>query len=510
MIWFLVIWRLPRIGYMLGRAGILAEMAKTGLFPAWVTRLFLLINHAISTRRSKHQPGEALCDALTALGPGFVKFGQALATRADLIGPDMARALTSLQDKMPAFSAVKAREIITEEAGRDITEIFSHFEDRPVAAASVAQVHQASLPDGRKVAVKILRPHIHRLVRRDTRFFLGMARLTEWLAPALRRLKLVKAVEQFSQLSEMELDLRLEAAAAGRLAEHLADDEGIRVPAVYLEHTSKAVLVMEWIDGVRIDDIEALHRAGHQIDRLTGIAATSFFNQVFRDGYFHGDMHPGNIFITADGTLVPIDFGIMGHLSFTDRLFLAQLLQALLERNYDRVAQLHQQAGMLPDHIDIALFSHHLRAVADPVLGKSLGEISLGLVLGQILQISARFHIDVQPQFNLLQKTMMMAEGVARTLNPDTDMWELAKPLAADWLAREQTLKKQTEELIEQLTSAIRTLPVFLDRMSRYSQEPEEKPSHHPPSFGIGLWVGLAAGLVLAGAVLLADIPLFW
>lgn len=507
--WLLVIWRLPRTGYILGRAGVLVEIAKTGLLPEWVRRLFLLINLAIANRQSRSQPGEALCAALTQLGPGFVKFGQALATRADLIGPEMAKALTSLQDKMPAFSARKSREIIAEESGKTCDELFVHFEDEAVAAASIAQVHKAELPDGRQVAVKILRPQIHRLVKRDIQFFLGMAKLVEWLAPALRRLKLVKAVEQFSQISEMELDLRLEAAGAGRLAEHLADDHGIRVPKVYLEHTTKGMLVMEWIDGVRIDDLPALHQAGHDIERITEIAATSFFNQVFRDGFFHGDMHPGNIFVTSDGTLVPIDFGIMGHLDFKDRLFLAQLLQALLNRDYDRVARLHQEAGMLPADIELAVFSQNLRAVADPVLGKSLGDISLGLVLGQILQISARFQIDVQPQFNLLQKTMMMAEGVARGLNPHADMWDLAEPLASNWLAQEQTLQKQAQEFFEYLTTSLKTLPAVLEKIAQSPAEPMHQRAYSKTSFRFGLGIGLGVGLAICAGLILARIAFY-
>lgn len=502
--WLLVILRLPRTGYVLGRAGMLAEIAKTGLLPDWARRLFYLINLAIANRQSRHQPGEALCKALTQLGPGFVKFGQALATRADLIGPEMAKSLTSLQDKMPAFSAAKAKEIIQEETGQSSDQIFSAFQEHAVAAASIAQVHKAELPNGQAVAVKILRPHIHHLVQRDFQFFLGMAKLVEWIAPALKRLKLVKAVEQFAQLSEMELDLRLEAAGAGKLAEKLANDPGIRVPKIYLEHTTKCMLVMEWIDGVRIDDVAALHTAGHNIEQITEVAATSFFNQVFRDGFFHGDMHPGNIFVTADGTLVPIDFGIMGHLDFTDRLFLAQLLKSLLERDYDRVARLHQQAGMLPADIELAVFSQNLRAVADPILGKSLGDISLGLVLGQILQISARFHIDVQPQFNLLQKTMIMAEGVARTLNPNTDMWELAEPLAANWLAQEHTLKKQAEDLVEQLLTTVKTLPAILEKMA--DTRPETPQKKNLSAFAIGCGIGL--GLAVGSTVLLAILPL--
>ena len=337
----LVIWRLPRMGLILGRAGVLGHLSKLDLWPAWLANLFKLINFLIVSRSARTDAGQALCGALQSLGPGFIKFGQALATRADLIGPELAGGLVQLQDKLPAFNSRLARQIIQDSTGRSIEQLFSSFDDMPIAAASIAQVHKAQLPDGRLVAVKILRPNIHKQMRRDIRFFKTMARMVETLAPAMRRLRLVTAVNQFESISEIELDLRMEAAAGGKLSENLAKDSGIRIPFIDLERTTSSVLVTEWIDGVRIDDVDALEAAGHDIGEITKLAATSFFNQVFRDGYFHADMHPGNIFITADGTLVPIDFGIMGQLDFSDRLFLARLLMAILERDYDYVARLH-------------------------------------------------------------------------------------------------------------------------------------------------------------------------
>ena len=489
----LVLWRLPRMAFILGRAGVLGHLSKLELWPGWVVQLLRLLNFLIVSRSARTDAGQALCEALQALGPGFIKFGQALATRADLIGPELAKGLVQLQDKLPAFDARTARQIIEDSAGKSVDELFSAFENTPVAAASIAQVHKAVLPDGRQVAVKILRPDIHKRMRRDILFFKAMARLTETAAPALRRLRLVTAVEQFESISKIELDLRMEAAAGGKLAENLADDDGIRIPFIDLERTNKSVLVTEWIDGVRIDDVNALKAAGHDIARITEIAATSFFNQVFRDGYFHADMHPGNIFITADGTLVPIDFGIMGQLEFTDRLFLARLLMAILDRDYDLVARLHHEAGMLSAHVPLPLFAQSLRSVVDPVLGKTLADISLGTVLGQILQISSHFEISVQPQFNLLQKTMMMAEGVARTLNPQADMWHLARPLAENWITSEVTLFAQARQAVRDLTRLYHALPALLDRL-----DPPE-PVSQPPSKLPWLLVAGLLGLALYG-----------
>ena len=469
--------RLPRTALLLGRAGMLGAVAETGLLPGWLNRIFTAVDFLIAPKKARTARGDALCEALQALGPGFVKFGQALATRADLIGPEMAQGLTRLQDKMPAFPALLARRRIEEAAGQPVEELFSEFDDVAIAAASIAQVHKARLPDGRQVAVKLLRPDIHSRMSRDVSFFRAVAHLLELLAPGMRRLKLQTAVDQFAQLSEMELDLRLEAAAGGRLRDNLAHDEGIYIPFICLELTFESMLVTEWIEGVRIDDSSALSSAGHNIDIITQRAAQSFFNQVFRDGYFHADMHPGNIFVRADGVLVPIDFGIMGYLDFSDRLFLARLLQALLDRDYDMVAQLHDDAGMLSDSVSLQQFSQSLRAVADPVLGKPLGEISLGLVLGQILQISARFDISVQPQFNLLQKTMMMAEGVARSLNPQADMWHLAQPLAADWMATQFSPRQQAKLVGSELLKLARRLPHLMDQLEKTAADSSARPT---------------------------------
>ena len=489
----LVIWRLPRMGFILGRAGVLGHLSKLDLWPAWLANIFKLVNFLIVSRSARSDAGQALCEALQALGPGFIKFGQALATRADLIGPELAGGLVQLQDKLPAFNSRLAHQIIQESSGQSVDELFTSFNDVPVAAASIAQVHKAQLPDGRLVAVKILRPNIQKQMHRDIRFFKTMARLIESIAPALRRLRLVTAVDQFESISEIELDLRMEAAAGGKLSENLVEDEGIRVPFIDLERTSSSVLVTEWIDGVRIDDVDALEAAGHNIEEITKIAATSFFNQVFRDGYFHADMHPGNIFITREGTLVPIDFGIMGQLDFSDRLFLARLLMAILERDYDRVARLHYDAGMLSENVPLPLFSQSLRSVVEPVLGKALGDISLGIVLGQILKISSQFDISVQPQYNLLQKTMMMAEGVARTLNPKADMWDLAHPLAKNWISSEVTFKTQARQVGQDFLRLYHSLPALLNKLDQTDSAP-------PPSSTLP-WIIIAGltSLVLLG-----------
>ena len=474
MVWALL--RLPLIGWQLGRAGTLGHLAKVTLLPGWLRRVCALSDRLIRSRSARNDAGTALAEALIKLGPGFIKFGQALSTRSDLIGPEMALSLSQLQDRLPPFNSRRAREQIELALGAPLDSVFSQFDPDPVAAASIAQVHRARLQDGRQVAVKLLRPDIRRRMQADTSLFYALARIMEWVAPDLRRLKLVTAVDQFTQISDIELDLRLEAAAAGKLADNMAGDEGIHIPWVDLEHTTSEMLVIEWIEGIRIDDVAALTAAGHDIGKITEIAASSFFNQVFRDGFFHADMHPGNIFIAADGTLVPIDFGIMGQLDFVDRLFLARLLTAMLDRDYDRVAQLHADAGMLGKDVSLAAFAQSVRAVAGPVMGKALGEVSLGIVLGQIFQISTRFAVEVQPQFNLLQKTMMMAEGVARQLNPQADMWTLARPLAASWMRDQANFVRRIETVIEEALNLAARLPRILDALETGKPAPVPAP----------------------------------
>ncbi|MEK9620650.1 MAG: 2-polyprenylphenol 6-hydroxylase [Alphaproteobacteria bacterium] len=462
---FIALLRLPGIAWHLGRAGTLGHIGRINLLPNWMQRLCRMMDRLMRSRGATKDAGGALADALLRLGPGFVKFGQALSTRADLIGPEMSLSLSQLQDRLPAFPARIARRLVESETGKPLDATFTEFTDTPVAAASIAQVHAATLIDGRRVAVKLLRPQIDQRMRSDTMLFFALASILEWAAPGLRRLKLVTAVQQFVEISDVELDLRMEAAAAGRLAENLRDDAGIYVPWVDLERSTSRMLVIEWIDGIRIDDVPALEAAGHNISDLTEAAARSFFNQVFRDGFFHADMHPGNIFVAADSRLVPIDFGIMGFLDFADRLFLARLLMAMLDRDYDMVAKLHADAGMLGDDVSLPHFAQAVRAVADPVMGKSLGEVSLGTVLGQILQLSTRFSIEVQPQFNLLQKTMMMAEGVARQLNPQADMWDLSRPLASDWMRDQAGLAKRAETFIEDALLVASRLPRLLKEL---------------------------------------------
>ena len=491
--------RLPVIGWHLGRAGVLHHLAQITLLPSWLQRSLAIVDKAVTFGRIETDAGIALCNALQRLGPGFIKFGQALSTRADLIGPDLALSLSELQDRLPPFSRRLAVAQIETATGAPLSDSFAEFEDTPVAAASIAQVHKARLHNGEWVAVKLLRPDIHRHMRKDTDFFLAMAQLVSRLSPAMARLRLVEAVREFEQLCEIELDLRMEAAAGGKLAANLAQDDGIRIPKMHLAFCHATMLVTQWVDGLRLDDVTGLKAAGHDVEKLTEAAAASFFNQVFRDGYFHADMHPGNVFVDQDGLLVPIDFGIMGHLGPQDRLFLGRLMIAILDGDYDGVADLHADAGMIGKDVPRHLFAQNIRAVVDPLLGKMLGEVSMGQILGQILKISSRFEIAVQPQFNLLQKTIMMAEGVARQLNPQADMWALSRPFAADWIAAQSHPEKLLKDASQQVKRLVHLLPTLIARLEAEQAQQETQPAPDTKSkFSAS---SFATGVILIGGL---------
>lgn len=496
--------RLFRIAWMLARHDALFPLRVARAAPAVV-----LLASLAPKKRGLGRPGQRLAVALQALGPSFIKFGQAIATRPDLIGEDVARDLSELQDRLPPFPAREARAIIEAELGKPVDELFATFEDKPVAAASIAQVHYARTTDGRDVAVKVLRPDVEKAFERDLGLFLWVAGVAQRAVPASRRLRPVEVVRTLAESVRIEMDLRLEAAAASELAENMVVEEGFRVPAIDWAHTSRRVLTLERMEGVRIDDIAALEAAGHDPSEVLAHAANAFFRQVFFDGFFHADLHPGNMLVDEEGRVVALDFGIMGRLDKETRRYLAEMLLGFLSGDYQRVADIHFEAGYVPRHQSRAAFTQAVRAIGEPVMGRPLNEISIARLLGHLFQVTRTFEMETQPQLLLLQKTLLMAEGLSRRLNPAENMWMLARPLIEDWAALNMGPAARLGETVREAAAAARRVPHVIERAEHILENLENGLSLDPGTVsslrgrrsgftGLHVLLGIIAGLLAA------------
>ena len=453
-------WRLLRMALSLARHDALFPLETLGIVPALVAwaRLF-------ARRRDPRRPGERLAAALQEMGPSFIKLGQALSTRADLLSESVAADLARLQDHLPAFSGAEARRTIEAELGQPIDALFKSFDDVPVAAASIAQVHFAVTTDGRDVAVKVLRPAIEKAFERDLDLFYWMAELVERTQPRFRRLKPVDSVRAFADVVRVEMDLRMEAAAAEELGENFADDPGYRAPAIDWDRTAQRVLTLERVDGIPIGDRDAIVAAGHDPDLVMKKAAEAFFYQVFRDGFFHADMHGGNAFVDRAGHIVPVDFGIMGRIDEDTRGYLAELLVAFLRRDYRAVAEVQFRAGYVPSDQSREMFAQACRSIGEPIFGKPSHDISIARLLAQMLRVTEQFEMAVQPQLLLLQKTMLMAEGMGTRLNPHVNIWELARPLIEEWMTSHFGPRATVGRAVEDLAQGLRRLPRLIDSL---------------------------------------------
>ncbi|MCW5576041.1 MAG: ubiquinone biosynthesis regulatory protein kinase UbiB [Burkholderiales bacterium] len=375
--------------------------------------------------------------ALEALGPIFVKFGQVLSTRRDLMPPDIVDELAQLQDRVPPFPGADAERILREAYGRPVDQVFTRFDSTPVASASVAQVHFATLPDGREAAVKVLRPGIAAVIAKDVALMDAGAQLLELLWADGRRLKPREVVAEFARHLEDELDLMREAANANQLRRNFRDSPLLAVPEVYWDWCSTQVMVMQRMQGTPVSAVDALRAQGGDIPKLARAGVEIFFTQVFRDGFFHADMHPGNILVTPEGRYVALDFGIMGTLTEVDKHYLARNFIAFFRRDYRRVAEAHVESGWAPPGTRVEDFETAIRAVCEPIFDKPLKEISFGRVLLRLFQTSRRFNIEIQPQLVLLQKTLLNIEGLGRDLDPDLDLWSTAKPYLERWMSEQ-------------------------------------------------------------------------
>lgn len=430
--------RLTRTAFVLARHGALDVTLPDDVPPA--ARFGLRTLKWMAGRRAEASDAttaQRLNAALTDLGPSYIKFGQFLATRPDLVGRDRARDLSELQDRMPFFDQDEALQAVEDALGSAADDLYEGFGE-PIAAASIAQVHKARVRDDdgetRDVAVKILRPGVEARFAKDLKSFFFAARMAERLVPPSRRLKPTDVVNVLAQSVHLEMDLRMEAAAISEMAENIAADTGFRVPTIDWNRTSKRVLTIAWIDGIPMSDIEGLRAAGHDLDRLADTIIQSFLRHAMRDGFFHADMHPGNLFVDKDGNIVAVDFGIVGRLGPKEQRFLAEILWGFIRRDYTRVAEVHFDAGYVPRTDKSMAFAQALRAIGEPLMDKNAEEISMARLLTQLLQVTELFDMETRPELILLQKTMVVVEGVGRTLNPSLNMWEAAEPAVREWI----------------------------------------------------------------------------
>jgi ubiquinone biosynthesis protein len=451
--------RLVRLALILARHDALFPLARIGAL-APVLRFARLFARRAPPEAAR--PGQRLAAALGEMGPSFIKLGQLLSTRADLLGEQIAADLASLQDRLPPFSGEAARQAIAAEFGQPVEVLFAQFDPAPIAAASIAQVHFARTEDGKEVAVKVLRPGVAAAFTRDLDLFRSLAGLVEGLQPGLRRLKLVEVVDTLAEIVAIEMDLRFEAAAASELAENFAGDPDFRVPAVDWRRTGRSVLTLERVSGTRIDDPAALAAAGHKVEDVLHKAVRAFFLQVFRDGFFHADLHPGNVFIDAEGRVTAIDFGIMGRLDRATRYYLADILVGFLTGDYRRVADAHFAAGYVPPRRSPDIFTQACRSIGEPILGRPLNEISIARLLAQLFEITAQFDMETQPQLLLLQKTLVQAEAIGRRLDPEANIWSLARPLIEDWVRDNRGPEALLQQGLGDLVDALERLPRLL------------------------------------------------
>jgi ubiquinone biosynthesis protein len=469
------IWRLLKWGRVLARHGALRGIERDANTPPQVRRLARIARFGA---RVPDVP--TYSEAFQEIGPAAIKFGQALATRPDLVGEQAARDLQLLQDSLPPAPFPAIRAAIEQGLERPVDQLFSEIDEEPVGAASIAQVHRAVTTDGRLVAVKVLRPNIEEDFARALDTYEWAAAQVEEMGSEAARLRPRLVVAHFRQWTNRELDLRQEAASASELRQNLEAESGFFVPQIDWTRTSRRVLTLEWIDGIKLTDREALVEAGHDLKALAAILVRAFLRQAVVDGFFHADLHQGNLFALPDGRLAAIDFGIMGRIDRQARLWLAEILYGLITGNYRRVAEIHFEAQYVPAHHNIDEFATALRAVGEPIRGLPVKDISIGAMLDGLFKITRDFEMPTQPHLLLLQKTMVMEEGVATALDPDINMWETAEPFLREWVRSELGPEAQLADEIVRNVRLLRKLPDLIRRIDHYYPPPGAAPPAPP------------------------------
>ena len=464
-----------KLGRKVAKSDILDIASKFQKPPLAITILFKFLSLSFSDKKSSNlnkDEGERLSDSLEDLGTTFIKLGQFLATRPDIIGDQLSKKLESLQDRLPPFSIIEAKQIIKNDLGEDTYNSIIEISE-PVAAASIAQVHKAKINDNgtiKDVAIKILRPNIKKVFNEEIDAMMLFAFLVESVIKKTKRLKLVDVVFLLKEITNLEMDLRFEAAAANEYAENTKNDAGFRVPKIYWNYTSENVMTLDWIDGVSIRETEELKKQNIDTNKIAEDIIQHFLRHAVRDGFFHADMHQGNVFVDRSGQIVPIDFGIMGRLDKMSKRFLAEILFGFIQRDYKKVAEVHLLAGLVPADVPINDLAQALRSIGEPIFGQEVKDISGGKLLKQLFDVTEKFNMQTQPQLLMLQKTMVVVEGVARKLNPNTNIWTTSKPVLENWLRETKDPIKTINETLNTTSEVIKRLPEFPEIMDKANQ----------------------------------------
>ena len=464
-----------KLGRKIAKSDILEITSKFQEPPLSIKILFKILSFSFSSKNNReitNNEGEKLSKTLESMGTTFIKLGQFLATRPDIIGESLSKELENLQDRLPPFSQNQAKKIINDDLGINTYNSIIDLSE-PVAAASIAQVHKAKIDDNgiiKDVAIKILRPDIKKIFNDEIDAIMLFAFLVESLIRKTKRLKLVEVVFLLKEITNLEMDLRFEAAAANEYAENTKNDIGFNVPKIYWNYTSENVMTLDWVEGISIRETDELKKRDINTKKLAEDIIQNFLRHAVRDGFFHADMHQGNILIDNDGQIVPIDFGIMGRLDKMSKRFLAEILFGFIQRDYKKVAEVHLIAGLVPKDVPINDLAQALRSIGEPIFGQAVKDISGGKLLKQLFDVTEKFNMQTQPQLLMLQKTMVVVEGVARKLNPETNIWTTSKPILENWLKETKNPMTTINETINSTSEVIKRLPEFPEIMDKANQ----------------------------------------
>ena len=461
-----------KLGRKLAKSDALAIVTKFNEPPLIIKILYKIIGFSFSNNSEVGQTQseeKKLSNSLQSMGTTFIKLGQFLATRPDIIGEKLSKQLETLQDKLPPFSLSEAKEMIKKDLGNETYNSIINLSE-PVAAASIAQVHKAQINDNgtiKDVAIKILRPNIKKKFNEEIDALMLLAFFVESSIQKTKRLKLVEVVFLLKEITNLEMDLRFEAAAANEYSENTKNDAGFKVPKIYWNFTSENVMTLDWVDGISIRETEELLKRNIDTKKIASDIIQHFLRHAIRDGFFHADMHQGNIFINNSGQIIPIDFGIMGRLDKLSQRFLAEILFGFIQRDYNKVAEVHLSAGLVPKEVPVSDLAQALRSIGEPIFGQSVKDISGGKLLKQLFDVTEKFNMQTQPQLLMLQKTMVVVEGVARKLNPETNIWKTSKPVLEKWLSETKDPINTINETLKDSVDVIKKLPNLPEVMDK-------------------------------------------